>query len=160
MAGKRGWVILYFGYALLDVVVLSPHAWAEAGVGLFVAGLAAALTWSAGAAGFRFRPELRWSRHLFALPGQVALDAALLLRGIGRGILPHRRVPGKFRVLPFRAGSSGASDTERRALVTALGSLAPNTYVIHIDRERDRLLVHQLVARKKQFAAADPKWPV
>jgi hypothetical protein len=43
-------------------------------------------------------------------------------------------------------------------LVTAAISLAPNSYVVAIDREARRILVHELVPRRA--ATRDPDWPL
>jgi len=149
------------GLAFFYVAVLSPHSVVEAGVGLVVAALAGVLTrHMAIRAGLLFQPPAHWVRRLASIPSAVILDTAALAYGLGRGLLPHHRVPGRFWVLPFRAGTHGGTDVARRAIVCMAGSLAPNTYVVYIDLERNRLLVHQLVSHKRQFAAADPEWPV
>jgi Na+/H+ ion antiporter subunit len=57
-------------------------------------------------------------------------------------IRPKRR-RGEFRAIVFETdgGDRGAG---RRMLAEAFGSLAPNTIVVGIDRERNLLLTHQL----------------
>jgi hypothetical protein len=60
---------------------------------------------------------------------------------------------GRMHAVPFERGSgSGARDAGRRALAEALGSLAPNTIVVGIDRERKLIVAHRLRAR----AEGDP----
>jgi len=55
-------------------------------------------------------------------------------------------VRGRVVSLPFRDGGEAPSANGRRALAEGLGSFAPNTIVIGIDPERDRVIAHQLTA--------------
>ena len=61
------------------------------------------------------------------------------------GQLRGRPVRGVFRVVPFPAEQDDARSAARRALVTSIVSLAPNTYVVGIEGEEGVMLVHQLV---------------
>ena len=51
---------------------------------------------------------------------------------------------GVFRVVPFPAEADGARSAARRALVTALCSVAPNTVVVGVEGAEGEMLVHQL----------------
>jgi hypothetical protein len=82
---------------------------------------------------------------LRAAPGFVTESAMILGFLVAR--LAGRAPRGRFRTAPFRAGGNGRRDVARRALSEAVGSLGPNTIVIGIDRDRDLILVHQLVRR-------------
>jgi hypothetical protein len=57
-----------------------------------------------------------------------------------------RRRPafGAFRAVPFGGGEDEPHETGRRALAEAAGSVAPNTFVIGIDGDRQLILAHQL----------------
>jgi hypothetical protein len=59
-------------------------------------------------------------------------------------LLAPRPARGEFRAHRFGVTEETAQAMGRRALVEALGSVAPNTIVLGIDKERGLLLVHQL----------------
>jgi multisubunit Na+/H+ antiporter MnhE subunit len=52
---------------------------------------------------------------------------------------------GTMTELPFEVTADGPEPQGYRVLTTALGSLAPNTVVVDLDRKRGRIVVHQLV---------------
>jgi multisubunit Na+/H+ antiporter MnhE subunit len=93
------------------------------------------------------RPRLGQLAHVHRAVARVPADLALLTVEALRQLSRPRRVRGAFLALRFEAGGDSAEDTARRALAEAAGSLAPNTIVIGVDRDRDVLLVHQLVRR-------------
>jgi hypothetical protein len=56
-----------------------------------------------------------------------------------------RPVRGEFRVVPFPVEADDARSAARRALATALVSVAPNTVVVGVEGGEGEMLVHQLV---------------
>jgi len=95
---------------------------------------------------FVFRPRPRWLRHGLGLPARIVGDTLTVFAALARHATGRRRVRGALVAAPFphrRAGDP--EDAARRALATAGLSVAPNTYVIGIDTDRDEVLVHQLV---------------
>ena len=54
-------------------------------------------------------------------------------------------VRGVFRVVPFPSEADDDRSAARRALVTALVSVAPNTVVVGVEGAEGEMLVHQLV---------------
>ncbi|MDP9209825.1 MAG: hypothetical protein M3O65_15325 [Actinomycetota bacterium] len=57
-------------------------------------------------------------------------------------------VRGVFRVVPFPSDADDARSAARRALVTVLASVAPNTVVVGVEGAEGaevEMLVHQLV---------------
>jgi hypothetical protein len=89
----------------------------------------------------RARPH--WLLRAWRPIARIPLDLAIVLGAL----LRLRRPRGRFRALRFRAGGDDPEGNARRALAEALGSLAPNTYVIGVDTNRRVLIVHQLVPR-------------
>ena len=69
---------------------------------------------------------------------------AALYRKLARGQDP----PSGFRELPARYGDDTAAGKTRRALLVGGTSVAPNTFVLGIDRERDVMIIHQLVVNQ------------
>jgi multisubunit Na+/H+ antiporter MnhE subunit len=91
----------------------------------------------------RFRLDPRWLRDLGQLPWQVLRDCWLLAVALGRRCA-GRPVHGAFRALPFPVERDDARSAARRALVTGVVSLTPNTYVVGCEGD-GVILIHQLV---------------
>ena len=129
-----------FYIVLIDTVDL-PEVYAGIGAAL-LAGAAYEAARRQGVA--EARVSLRWVlrgwRVIASIPRQIAWVSWLALAQL----VAPREARGSLRAVPFQAGADGSGDVGRRALAEGLGSLAPNTIVIGIDRERDLLLVHQL----------------
>jgi hypothetical protein len=70
--------------------------------------------------------------------------------------LARRDVAGSFRVVRFEDGDDHALHGGRVALAETFGSLAPNTYVVGVDRERGVMLLHQLRPTDDPGGDADP----
>lgn len=152
------WWAALFGLYLLFVAKLTA---AEALVGSVAAALAATGTMAtARAADLHFRPRIRWLRLLLRLPWRVLADCGIVGMALWRQIVQRQNVDGAFRIVPFDSGGDDAVSTARRALVTAGVSLAPNTYVVAVDRQRGVLLVHQLVPSSEPPGGGDREWPL
>lgn len=136
------WVILMLGWWMMIVDVPS---YAEALVGLAAAMFAALLLLHVVLqSGFRLRPRLRWMLWLRRIPWGVLHDAAVLLVVLWRRLARGERPQSAFRLVRFPTGGDDPEAAARRAFATAASALAPNTYVIGIDRERGAALIHQL----------------
>ena len=89
------------------------------------------------------RGSLRTLPRAWRAVARVPLDAVLLCREALAQLLQRKPRRGRFRAVPFKAGSS-EHDRGRYALTELVGSLAPNTIVIGVDADSELLLVHQL----------------
>jgi multisubunit Na+/H+ antiporter MnhE subunit len=98
----------------------------------------------------RRRTRLRWLRGAWRPLLGVFGDLVPLARA-----LPGRR-SGVLVEAPLRGP---ADDPAYVALTEALGSLAPNTLVVGVDRERGVVLAHQLVPTRDPASAAAPLRP-
>lgn len=83
---------------------------------------------------------LRLYRPLLRIPQDIAVVSALALLACVR----PRPSFGSFRAVRFRGDEDEPHETGRRALAEATGSVAPNTFVVGIDGERQLILAHQL----------------
>ena len=83
---------------------------------------------------FRFGLDPRRLRPAATLPWRLVRDFALVTLALTRG-----RPGGAFREVDVPARTAGD-----RALVGLLGSIAPNAYVVDVDRDRGAALVHEL----------------
>jgi hypothetical protein len=88
----------------------------------------------------RWRWLLRLHRPLLRIPRDIIVVSAMALVAIVR----RRPAFGTFRVVRFAGGEDEPHETGRRALAEAAGSLAPNTFVVGIDGDRELILAHQL----------------
>jgi multisubunit Na+/H+ antiporter MnhE subunit len=105
------------------------------------------------------RPRAGWllaaARQLLGLfTDLVPLTRTLVTEGILRHPSASRMVELPF---PIPAGEREAAS--RIAFTEALGSLAPNTLVVEIDRERERLLAHELRPTSHVASRAAPLRP-
>ena len=151
MLAWLGWWLACAGIWML--LVDNTHT-PELIVGAFVAAV------GAGAAlGVRqqrlvvLRPKVRWVVRLWRPLAAIPRDTLIVTRALFRA----HRLEGRFVAIPVSdPQGSKTQDAARRTLIQAAGSLAPNTYVIGTDLERDLVLVHQLVPTDDPVGDADP----
>jgi len=146
MARRVGfWIAWYVSLVVLWLGFVDTLDPAEVALGLVAAAVAATAAEVVRSQNLvRFELDPRWLRDLHRLPWQVVRDCWLLavaLWGHGTG----RPVRGVFRVVPFPGEADDARSAGRRALVTALVSVAPNTVVVGVEGAQGEMLVHQLV---------------
>jgi multisubunit Na+/H+ antiporter MnhE subunit len=149
MAKRVGfWIAWYVALVVLWLAFVDTLAIQEVIAGLVAAAIAATaaeLAWSQDLVRFRLDP--RWLRGLPGLPWQVLRDTWLLTVALWRHCTGSP-VRGVFRVVPFPSDADGARSAARRALVTVLASVAPNTVVVGVEGAEGaevEMLVHQLV---------------
>jgi multisubunit Na+/H+ antiporter MnhE subunit len=136
------WTVVLF---LLWLVLVGTVAWLE-----LVAGAVAALIGAVAAELLRSRGllatvKLTWLPAVWRPLVQVFADFVIVMDALVRTIARRPHPPDRYRVVDL----SGARGDQRaagwRAFAAAAGSLAPNTVVVEVDRERRRMLVHELV---------------
>jgi len=128
-------------YWLLVDTTSSPDLWAGGAAALIAAGAYnAAYLESRENAAIR----LRWLRIVLRELAKVPVGVAIVCREVFAQALAPRRRRGVIEVEPFDAGEGSAHDLGRRALVEGFRSFAPNTVVIGVDPDHDRLLFHRL----------------
>jgi multisubunit Na+/H+ antiporter MnhE subunit len=140
-----GWWALLFGLWL----ALANRATASE----VVAGLVAAAIGAGAAVAVRGqRPVVAraGAAQLLRIAGPLATVPRDLWR-LGRALAPALRgrpPAGQVQAVPFAAGGDDPRAAAQRVLAVAAGSIAPNTIVIAVDCEHDRLVVHRLVAER------------
>jgi multisubunit Na+/H+ antiporter MnhE subunit len=142
------WVLLFGLYLLLVVDSIDMAELVTGAAGAAVGATAATIVRSQRL--FSFSPRLRWALGIWRLPLQAVLDTGLLVAVLWCRLVLRRPVGGSFHAVPFRAGGGDPEEAARRAIAGGAGSFAPNTYVLDVDRERELILVHQLVSRPDQ----------
>ena len=85
-----------------------------------------------------------WLRQAAALPGQVLRDTGAVYVALGRMVVQGGPPPGGYTEIPVRYGDGSTHGIIRRVLLTWTRSLAPNTFVVGMDPERDVMIIHRL----------------
>lgn len=147
------WTLSWISY----VALAGTLGWAEAVAGGVSALLA---TWAIAASGNpehlgRMRPGW-WLILVRRLPGKVFTDSARLVGAV----LTGNTRGGRFLYVPFDPGGDDTVSGSRRALVKAAASLAPNSYVVILDREHHLMLTHQLMPTDRAQEGGDRQWPI
>ena len=146
MAKRVGfWVAWYVPLVVLWLAFVDTFAGQEVIVGLVAAAIAATAAELVRSQELvRFRLDPHWLRGLPGLPWQVLHDTWLLTVALWRHCTGSP-VRGVFRVVPFPSEADDDRSAARRALATALVSVAPNTVVVGVEGAEGEMLVHQLV---------------
>jgi multisubunit Na+/H+ antiporter MnhE subunit len=137
------WAVLLF---LLWLVLVGTVASLELYAGAVAAAIGATAVELLRSRGLlRFPVELRWLARVWRPLAQIAPDFAFLALALFRTIV-RRQLPADGYVAIALPGAAGEPRSPGwRALATAAGSLAPNSVVVDIDRERRLMLVHKLL---------------
>jgi multisubunit Na+/H+ antiporter MnhE subunit len=139
------WVLLMSLWVIVDDSIALDELLAGSGAAALAAFLAELVSYQAGT---RFRMRAQWLVPALRLPGEVAADTVIVFAALGRRLLRGEHPPSGFREIPARFGGTSDEDVTRRVLLIGGRSVAPNTFVLGIDRERDVMVVHQLVANE------------
>lgn len=92
----------------------------------------------------RYYPATHWVFLLRRLPVDVLRDCGRLTGALARWLFLAALPASGFSEIEFPAGGGDARSEARRALAGGALSLPPNSYVIGFDRERNRILLHNL----------------
>jgi hypothetical protein len=75
----------------------------------------------------------------------VVGDLIIVYRALWRRLAHGEQPPSAFLELPARPGDGTPEGMTRRVLLIGGTSIAPNTFALGIDSERDVMVVHRLV---------------
>lgn len=139
------WVVFMSLWVIVDDSIALDELLAGVGAAALAAFLAELVTYQAGT---RFRMRVKWLVPALRLPGEVARDTVIVFAALGRRLVRGEQPPSRFLEIPARSGGISDEDVTRRVLLIGGRSVAPNTFVLGIDRERDAMVVHQLVANE------------
>jgi multisubunit Na+/H+ antiporter MnhE subunit len=157
VAGRAGawlvwWVLLMSFWVILDNSIEPDELLAGAGAAALGAFLAEVVFYQAG---IRFRMRIEWVVPALSLPGQVVSDTAIVFAALWRRLARGEEPPSGFREVPVRYGSDTAEGETRRVLLVGGKSMAPNSFVLGLDAEREVMVIHQLVVNQGEPAEAD-----
>jgi len=106
-------------------------------------------------------PRLRWFALLARrLPARALWDCGIVFVALWRRVALREEVTGAFRVIHFAPSGDDARSAARGALLVAAVSLPPNSFVVAIDAQRGRLLIHNLVPPGRSPGGPDVEWPL
>jgi multisubunit Na+/H+ antiporter MnhE subunit len=134
-------------WVMLDDSINTDELLAGAGAAALAAFFAELVTYQAAT---RFRMRIEWLVPAFSLPGQVVRDMVIVYHALWRRVAHGEQPPSEFLELPARFGDDRPEGVTRRTLLVGGTSLAPNTFVLGIDKDRDVMVVHRLVAEEKE----------
>jgi multisubunit Na+/H+ antiporter MnhE subunit len=130
-------------WIMIDDSVNTDELLAGAGAAALAALFAELVTHQAAT---RFRIRITWLTPALSLPGQVVRDLVIVYHALWRRLACGEQPPSAFVERPARFGDDTPAGMTRRTLLVGGTSVAPNTFVLGIDPERDVMVVHQLVA--------------
>ena len=140
------WVLMMSFWVMLDDSISTDELLAGAGAAALAALLAEVVTYQAAT---RFRMRIEWLVPALSLPGQVVRDTVIVYRALWRRLAHGQQPPSAFADLPARYGDDSPEGVTRRVLLVWGTSVAPNTFALGIDSERDVMVVHRLVAEQE-----------
>ena len=97
-----------------------------------------------------FRVRIGWLARALRLPGQVVTETALVFAALWRRTVRGEEPRSGFVTESIRYGPDTPEGSMRRALIVGGWSLAPNTFVLGLDRDRDQLVAHKLVLGRQE----------
>jgi multisubunit Na+/H+ antiporter MnhE subunit len=137
------WILMMSFWVMIDDSISTDELLAGVGTAALAALLAELVTYQAAA---RFRMRIEWLVPALRLPGQVARDTATVYAALWRRLVHGEQPPSAFLELPVRFGDHSPEGVTRRTLLIGGASVAPNTFALGIDSDRDVMVVHRLVA--------------
>lgn len=140
------WVLMMSFWVMIDDSVNTDELLAGAGAAALAALLAELITYQAAT---RFRMRIEWLVPALSLPGQVVRDTVTVYAALWRRLVRGEQPPSAFLEVPVRFGDDTPEGVTRRTLLVGGTSVAPNTFVLGIDRDRGVMVVHRLVAEGK-----------
>jgi len=140
------WVLMMSFWVMLDDSISTDELLAGAGAAALAALLAEVVTYQAAT---RFRMRIEWLVPALSLPGQVVRDTVIVYRALWRRLAHGQQPPSAFADLPARYGDDSPEGVTRRVLLVWGTSVAPNTFALGVDSERDVMVVHRLVAEQE-----------
>ena len=133
----------FFTLWLLLVDSVGSQQLVAGGVCAIIAAALASGIHSLGSVGAR--PTASMLRFAYRPFGLLVTDTARVTWALFGRLVLRRRVRGNLRAVRYDAVADEPSDIARRILTEWGASAAPNRYVIGIDRDRNLLLIHELV---------------
>jgi multisubunit Na+/H+ antiporter MnhE subunit len=137
------WIGLWWLWLLL-AGEWNAYEWVAAGAAA-TAG-ASALELARSRIGVSAHVPLRWIARARTVPTAVLVDFGVVTWALVRSLVRREVVHGSFR---SRALPGDATNAGSRAWLTLIETYRPNAYVVDVDADERRVLVHELVSRRR-----------
>ena len=137
------WTLMMSFWIMLDDSIATDELLAGAAAAALAALLAEVISYQAAT---RVRMRIEWLVPALKLPGEVVTDTVVVYHALWRRLAHGEQPPSAFLELPARFGDDSAEGITRRVLLIGGASVAPNTFVLGLDADCDRMVVHRLVA--------------
>jgi len=92
----------------------------------------------------RFSVRLRWLAQAWRIPGEVLSGTGVVLKALFLQLFAGRQAGSHVLEVPYEAPDDDAEAAALETLATTFTTMAPNFIVIGIDRERKRMMYHQV----------------
>ncbi|MBV9380219.1 MAG: Na+/H+ antiporter subunit E [Streptosporangiaceae bacterium] len=138
------WIVLMSFWVMLDDSIQFDEMLAGAGAAALAALAAEVVTYQAAA---RFRMRAEWLAPALRLPGQVAGDLITVFGALWRKLILGRDPRSEFAEIPVRYGDDTVEGATRRVLLVGGYSIAPNQFVLGIDKDLGAMVVHRLESK-------------
>jgi multisubunit Na+/H+ antiporter MnhE subunit len=136
------WTLLMSFWVILDDSLATDELLAGAGAAALGATLAELVGHQSG---LRFRIRVEWLTPALRLPAQVARDTGIVFAALWRRMAHGEEPRSGFVAVPVRPPGGAADDRSWRALEVWRLSVAPNSFALGIDQDRQVMIVRQLV---------------
>jgi multisubunit Na+/H+ antiporter MnhE subunit len=137
------WVLMMAFWVAIDDSINFDELLAGAGAAALAALLAELVSFQAAT---RFRMRVEWLVPALKLPGEVVRDTVVVYGALWRRLVRGEQPPSAIIEIPARFGDESPEGVTRRVLLIGGASVAPNTFVLGLDRGTDVMVVHRLVA--------------
>jgi multisubunit Na+/H+ antiporter MnhE subunit len=139
---------LYLVWLVIDDNVAQPELLTGVVVALLALALAVVVRRSSTV---HAQVRISMLRHAWRLPLLLIADTVRVSATVLRTLTGRRGPQGRLRAVRYRATTDSSPDVGRRVLTEWGASIAPNRYVIGIDREAEVLLVHELAPAPREI---------
>lgn len=143
----RAWLCWWFALFWLWALLVGSWDLIDLVAGACVSAVAAAIG-EAGRAAARVDVQISWERFRAGAlaPLLVPVDFGILTYALCVSVLRRKVVRGRYLARPFDPGTKTTpSGAARRAWTVLLAGYSPNAYVVDIDVEERRVLLHDLI---------------
>jgi multisubunit Na+/H+ antiporter MnhE subunit len=136
------WVLLISFWIVIDDSIRLDELLAGAGAAALGATLAELVSHQSG---LRLRLRAAWFRRALRLPAAVARDTWIVFGALWRRLARGEQPRSGFAAIPVRPAADTDEARTRRVLLVWERSVAPNSFALGLDPDRNVMVIHQLV---------------
>jgi hypothetical protein len=134
-------------WIILDDSLATDELLAGAGAAVIGAFLAELAAYQAAS---QVRLRIEWLVPALGLPWKLGRDTGVVFGALIRRLTGGELPASRFREQPVRFGPDTAEGKTRRSLLIGGLSVAPNSFVLGLDRQSGVMVVHELVPGERE----------